>query len=93
MKLTEFHKGMLKVDALSNQDIYANSLMNHGGLDPCCIVEAEIYTEINKDLGNKKFPNESKLKDKIDDLIEAYISTLKLDINEVGSFTKESGWD
>ena len=89
MKLTEFHKGMLKVDILNNQDIYSN-VYHLGGFDPSCLVDTDIYTEINKDFGNKTYPNESKLKDKIDDLIEAYVLTFDLDPNKVGSFTKEN---
>ena len=92
MKLTEFHKGMLRVDILRNQDIYSN-VYNLGGFDPSIIVDSEIYTKINDDLGNESYPSESKIKDKIDDLIESYVLTYDLNPNKVGSFIKWEQWE
>ena len=92
MKLTEFHKGMLRVDILKNQDIYSN-VYNLGGFDPSIIVDSEIYTKINDDIGNKTYPNESILKTEIDYLIEEYVLTFDLDPNKVGSFIKWEQWE
>ena len=104
-KLTKYHKQMLKADAMDNHDIYAGSTAEMGGFDGSTTVDADIYTEINKDFGNTKWkenvgddglanwddPSEDMvIQERVDDLIGAYIDTLKLDPNKKGSFTRES---
>ena len=90
---------MLKADAKDNQDIYYGATSQMGGLDGSTIVDADIYTEINKDFGLKNWdedgnwddPSEDMvIQERVDDLIGAYIDTLKLDPNKKGSFTRES---
>ena len=89
---------MLKADAMDNQDLYAYSWLEHGGFDGSTVVDADIYTEINKDFGLKNWdedgnwddPSEDMvIQERVDDLIGDYISTLKLDQNKKGSFTRE----
>ena len=96
---------MLKEAALDNQDLYAYSWLNHGGFDGSTTVDADIYTEINKDFGNTKWkenvgddglanwddPSEDMvIQERVDDLIGAYIDTLKLDPNKKGSWTRNN---
>ena len=88
-KLTKYHKQMLKADAMDNQDIYYDNVVALGGFNPSMIVESDIYTEINKDFGNTKW-NHNPIQERVDDLIGAYISTLKLDPTKKGSFTRDN---
>lgn len=81
---------MLKDDAMDNQDIYAYSWLNHGGFDGSTVVDADIYTEINNDFGNTNCDSHNPIQERADDLMGDYISTLKLDQDKKGSFTREN---
>ena len=81
---------MLKADAMDNQDLYAYSWLNHGGFDGSTVVDADIYTEINKDFGNTNCDSHNSIQERLDDLMGDYISTLKLDQNKKGSWTRDN---